>query len=284
MSRPAPVSRRAFLSGGAATLATALSASSGLAATSPPSGMLQVWSCGGLAEAFQPANALFEAQTGAHIAYTGAFAGALGKSLLGDAQTEVFAPRVLDLARKLKGQGKMLEFRPLCFTKYVLVTPKGNPAGISSIEDLGRPDVHALLSPESSPPGGQAVMGLLKKAGVLDAATKNATFLGSCVQHDVAEVADGRAPVSVVEQRVTRLPRYAGRLDIIDIPEEFFPAPPMTFTIGVMKWAQDMDLAREFVRFICSEPGQKCFEDAGFIPAMSEEGQRLVQKYGVHDV
>ena len=34
---------------------------------------LQVWSCGGLAEAFMPANAEFEQSTGASIAYTGAF-------------------------------------------------------------------------------------------------------------------------------------------------------------------------------------------------------------------
>lgn len=274
-------SRRAFLAGGAATLATALSATPGLAAVKSEAGTLQVWSCGGLAEAFMPANALFESRTGTRIAYTGAFAAALGKSLLGSAQTEIFAPRVLDLAKMLKSQGKMLEYHPLCFTRYVLVTPKGNPAGITSIADLKRPDVHAVLSPDSSAPGGQAVTGLLKKAGVVQEATANAAFLGSCVQHDVAEVVEGRANASVVEMRVARLPRYRDRLEIIDIPEEFFPAPPITFTIGVMKWAQDQELARAFVDFILSEPGQACFEAAGFVPAMSEEGRRLTAKYGV---
>jgi molybdate transport system substrate-binding protein len=275
------VSRRAFLTGGAATLATAMTVGPGLAAPEAGARNLQVWSCGGLAEAFIPANALFESRAGARIAYTGAFAAALGKSLLGNAQTEVFAPRVLDLAKKLKEQGKMLEYHPLCFTRYVLVTPKGNPAGITSLADLKRPDVHAVLSPDSSAPGGQAVTGLLKKAGVAQEATANAAFLGSCIQHDVAEVAEGRAHASVVEMRVTRLPRYKDKLEVIDIPEEFFPAPPITFTIGVMKWAKDQELARDFVEFIRSEPGQACFEAAGFIPAMSEEGQRLTAKYGV---
>ncbi|MGA9753691.1 MAG: twin-arginine translocation signal domain-containing protein [Desulfobaccales bacterium] len=49
---------------------------------------LQVWSCGGLAEAMMPANQLYEQKTGVKISYTGAFAAALGKSLLGSAQTE----------------------------------------------------------------------------------------------------------------------------------------------------------------------------------------------------
>ena len=50
---------------------------------------LQVWSCGGLAEAFMPANARYEEKRGVKVSYTGAFAAALGKSLLGNAQTDL---------------------------------------------------------------------------------------------------------------------------------------------------------------------------------------------------
>ena len=74
---------------------------------------LQVWSCGGLAEAFIPANEMFREKTGVDIAYTGAFAAALGKSLLGNADTEIFAGRVLALAKKLRKAGKMASFKPL---------------------------------------------------------------------------------------------------------------------------------------------------------------------------
>lgn len=280
------LSRRKFMVGGSAALATALAPASvsATAGTDRYAGSsLQVWSCGGLAEAFMPANALFEGATGGSISYTGAFAGALGKSLLGSAQTEVFAPRVLKLAQKLKSQGKMLAYRPLCFTKYVLVTPKGNPAGIGSIKDLKKAGIKTLCSPDSSPPGGAAAMGVLKKSGVIKQASANSIYMGSCVQHDVADVASGKADVAVVELRVTRLPRYKDAFEIIDIPEEYFPAPPIPFTIGVMKWAKDQELAENFVEFICSEPGQACFERAGFIPALSEDGERLAAKYGVND-
>ncbi|WP_239057276.1 substrate-binding domain-containing protein [Desulfovibrio sp. JC010] len=277
------INRRAFLKGSAALATLAVPGTAGAAKSDSGARSLEVWSCGGLAEAFIPANKAWEEKHGVPIAYTGAFAGALGKSLLGSAQTEVFAPRVLKLAKKLKEQGKMLSFQPLCFTKYVLITPKGNPAGITSIDDLKRPGVKTMFSPDSSPPGGAAVTGLLKKSGVLDGATKNAQAMGSCVQHDVADIASGKYDASVVELRITRLPRYKDAFEIFDIPEKFFPAPPIPFTIGVMKWAKDMDVAREFVKFICAEEGQACFERAGFIPALSEEGQRLAEKYGVHD-
>jgi molybdate transport system substrate-binding protein len=222
--------------------------------------------------------------TGVEVAYTGAFAAALGKSLQGSATTEVFAGRVLDLAKKLRGAGKMAYFKPLCFTRYVMVTPKGNPAGISDIRDLSKPGVKVILAPDASPPGGEAVGVLLKKAGVLDQAMKNAVIRGSCVQRTLEDLVEAKGDVSVVEYRLTRMPLFKGKVEIVPIPEQFFPPPPLTFTIGVMNAATDRPLADHYVDFIISEEGQGFFEAAGFIPAISDKGKQLTEKLGVHDV
>jgi molybdate transport system substrate-binding protein len=118
------ISRRAFIAATAgAAMATAIPLTL-KADVKFRSSTLQVWSCGGLAEAFIPANKRYKEKTGVEIAYTGAFAAALGKSLLGSATTEVFAGRVLDLSKKLRGAGRMVSFKPLCFTSYVLVTQR----------------------------------------------------------------------------------------------------------------------------------------------------------------
>ncbi|MEW6138035.1 MAG: substrate-binding domain-containing protein [Thermodesulfobacteriota bacterium] len=277
------ISRRGFLK------TTSLAAAGGLllgpeASASPfKNEFLQVWSCGGLAEAFIPANKVFQEMSGCRIDYCGAFAAALGKSLLGSAQTEVFAPRVLELAQKLKAQGKMLHFVPLCFTKYVLVTPKGNPGEIRGIQDLGKPGIKTVLSPKASPPGGEASTIILKKAGVLEQAQKNAVVVGDCVQSVVPDVIKGSGHVAVMEFRLTKKPEFAGKMEVIEIPEEFFPPKPVSFVIGVMKYAHNRDLAEAYVKFITSKEGQDFFEAAGFIPAASVEGERLIQKYGVKD-
>lgn len=275
------LSRRSFLKTSGLAAASGILASSSALAKMPETNSLQVWSCGGLAEAFIPANTEFESQTGVNIAYTGAFAAALGKSLIGSAQTEVFAPRVLKLAKKLKGQGKMLWFKPLCFTRYVLATPKGNPAGITSIEDMAKPGIRTVLSFGASPPGGKATMILMKKAGILEGANKNAIVNGDCVQRTTTLLADGKADVGIVEQRITRLPQFSDKLEIFPIEGKYFPPPPMTFTIGLMKWAKSPDTAKAFIEFILSGVGQKYFERAGFIPAFSSEGKHLAEKYGV---
>jgi molybdate transport system substrate-binding protein len=248
------------------------------------SNQLQVWSCGGLAEAFMPANALYEEKRGIKVSYTGAFAAALGKSLLGSAQTEIFGARVLDLAKKLKSTGKLIYFKPLCFTSYVMITPKNNPGDIETIADLARPGVRVVLAPDASPPGGQAVQILLKKAGIIDAAIKNCVTVGSCVQRTMDDIINGKGDVSIVELRLTKMPLFAGKTEIISIPEEFFPPPPLTFTIGVMKYAPDRALADDYVEFITSKEGQSFFEASGFIPAISDKGQELIEKLGVKDV
>jgi molybdate transport system substrate-binding protein len=244
---------------------------------------LQVWSCGGLAEAFIPANKVYEERTGCKIDYSGAFAGALGKSLLGGATTEVFAPRVLELAQKLKAAGKMLHFVPLCFTKYVLVTPKGNPAGITGIQDLGKPGIRTILSPNASPPGGEASTIILKKAGVLEQAQKSAVVAGDCVQRVLPDVVKGTGDAAVMELRLTKKAEFAGKTEVIEIPEDFVPPRPVSFVIGVMKYAHNKDLAEDYLKFITSEKGQSFFEASGFIPALSAEGERLTRKYGVKD-
>lgn len=275
------ISRRNFLkTSGAAAVSGLLVPSSALAQKTEAK-TLQVWSCGGLAEAFIPAHREFEQKTGVTIFYTGAFAAALGKSLLGNAKTEVFAPRVVKLSKTLKDDGKMLWYKPLCFTRYVLAVPKGNPAGITSIKDMAKPGIRVGLSFGASPPGGKATMGLMKKAGVLEGAQKNAVFNGDCAQRTTTMLVNGKADVAIIEQRISCLPEFKGKLDIIPIDEKHFPLPPMTFTIGMMKWAKDPELAKNYIDFILSPEGQKHFENAGFIPAISDEGKRLTQKYGV---
>ena len=281
-TRDSSTSRRTFLKKAlASTIGVAMT---GGTASAFSQDSLQVWSCGGLAEAIIPANSLFEKKTGVKIGYTGAFAAALGKSLLGSGQTEVFAGRVLDLAKKLREAGKMEYFKPLCFTSYVMVTPKGNPAGILAIEDMAKPGVRVVLAPEASPPGGQAVQALLKKAGVQEAVTKNAIIQGSCVQRTMDDVIRPHGDVSIVELRITRMREFEGKLDIVPIPERFFPPGPLTFTVGVMKIARDRALADVYIDFLTSAEGQAFFERQGFIPAISDKGRELVEKFGVKDV
>lgn len=277
--------RRAFLKTAIASTVAAATMKPGLLSAGRfQADSLQVWSCGGLAEALDPANRIYEKRNGIKIAYTGAFAAALGKSLLGGAETDVFAGRVLKLAKSLRAANKMIYFRPLCFTEYVLITPLGNPAGIKSVEDLARPGVPVILPLGASPPGGDAVMGILKKAKIEKAVLKNTIEKETCVIKMMPEIIEGEGKASIVERRLTRMARFEGKVEVIPIPEALFPPGPLTFTVGVMKYAKDRALADDYVNYLCSDEAQAIFERQGFIPAASEKGRMLIEKLGVKDV
>ena len=278
------VNRRTFLKAAmATTFAAALTPAGMMFAGRFQSDSLQVWSCGGLAESFNEANSLYEQKNGVKISYTGAFAAALGKSLLGGAETEIFAGRVLQLAKNLRQDNKMIYFKPLCFTEYVLITPPGNPAGIRTVQDLGKPGVRVILPLGASPPGGDAVMGILKKAGIDKEVLKNTIDKKSCVIGMMPQIIGGEGDASIVERRLTRMATFAGKTEVIDIPETFFPPGPLTFTIGVMKYAKDRALADDYVSFICGDEAQAIFERGGFIPAASDKGKVLIERLGVKD-
>ena len=276
--------RRKFLKTAAASAMVAAMVPGQVGASPFQNDFLQVWSCGGLAEPFNRANKLYRERHGVRIAYTGAFAAALGKSLLGGAVTEVFAGRVLKLTRKLREEEKMIYFRPFCFTEYVIVTPKGNPAAIRSFEDLGRPGVPLILPLGASPPGGDAVMGILKKSGIEKAVLANTVAKETCVIKMMPRIINGQGQASIVEKRLGCFAEFAGRVEVIPIPADLFPPGPLTFTIGVMKYAKDRALADHYVDFMCSREAQEIFEQEGFISAYSDRGRELVEKLGVKDV
>ena len=294
-SPPASPGRRDFLkkvlpAAVGVTAATALPLAeltglAGIAQAAAAESTLQVWSCGGLAEAMIPANEAFGQQFNTKVLYTGAFAAALGKSLLGNGRTEVFAGRVLDLAKNLRKAGRMKHFVPLCYTSYVIVTPKGNPAKIKTLEDMAAPGIRVAMSQHASAPGGAAVIGLLKKAGLLEKIQPNLVENGTCVQRSVDFVCKGKADAMIVELRIPRMPLFAPHLEIIEIPADVFPPGPLTFTVGVMDEGQANPLSKQYQQWIASpDGGGPFFEKAGFITPYSPLGRELTEKFGVRDV
>ena len=178
----------------------------------------------------------------------------------------------------------MLSVRPWCLTSYVIVTPLGNPANIRDLSDKSRKGIRVAIAHEASPPGGQAVMIILKAAGLTQEIMPRVTVNGSCVQRVVESVVKGDADAMIVERRISCMPRFMGGLEVVEIPETLFPAGPLTFTVGVMANAADKDIATAYVDWLTCDQGQSYFEKAGFIAANSEKGKQLTEKLGVKNV
>lgn len=280
------VSRRQFI-GSALALAAASAVPSFIRGAYKPTqrDSLQVWTCGGLSEAFLDINQTYEMKTGHNIQYTGAFAGAIGKSLMAEkSQTEMFGARGLALAKNMRKKGISLKFEPLCFTDYVIVTPKGNPKGIRDLQDMTEPGVRVMLPLGASPPGSESVKGIMKLSGTTEGIMRNMTANRACVISMMCELVEGEGDVSIVEKRLITHDRFKDRIDWMPIPGQFVPPAPLTFTMNTMKYVKDPVLAADYVEFVRSSEGQQILENHGFTSVHSPRGVDLIERFGVKDV
>jgi len=281
-----PLNRRSFLKAALGTSVAAALFPSFLGRSKQifQSDTLKLWSCGGLSEAFtQITNRYEHMHPGISIDYTGAFAGALGKRILSGAVTEVFGGRGLALTKQIKQAGLAHYFKPLCFTSFVMVTPLGNPANITKVEDMAKPGVRVILPTEASPPGSDSMKAILKNANIIEPTYKNMVGHDSCVIRMMPSIINGEGDVSIVETRLTTLPQFKGKVEVIPIEEAYFPPGPLTFCISVLKHAKDLNLANDFVDYVLSPESQGIFEACGFIPAISPKGKQMIEKLGVKD-
>ena len=117
------INRRSFIKASGAVLTGTLASPLIATAAEFKNESLQTWSCGGLAEAFIPASKEYEVKTGCNIAYTGAFAAALGKSLLGSATTEVLHHGCLNLHKNSRVSVKCFLLSP-CVLQNMFWSPQ----------------------------------------------------------------------------------------------------------------------------------------------------------------
>ena len=170
------------------------------------------------------------------------------------------------------------------FTDYVIVTPKGNPAGIRDLKDMAEPGVRVMLPLGASPPGSASVKGILKLSGLTDGIMKNLMAENACVISMMCDLVEGKADVSIIEKRLTTHDRFKDRIEYFSIPAQFVPPAPLTFTINTMKYVQDRALAADYIEFTRSQEGQQILENHGFTSVHSARGLDLIERFGVKDV
>lgn len=144
--------------------------------------------------------------------------------------------------------------------KIVLIAPKGNPAGIKSVEDLTGDGVKivALGDPESVP-AGQYAEEVLTSLGILDAVKAKANY-GSDVRTVLTWVENGDCEAGIV---------YATDAYSSDKVEIICTAPEgsckqVIYPVGITASSDNKDAAGKFVDYLKTDEAIKLFEKYGF--------------------
>jgi len=160
---------------------------------------------------------------------------------------------------------------PQVFVKNreVILAPKDNPANITSLEDMAKPDIKLVLAAKDVPAADYAVE-------ILGKANKEygPDFEQDVLSNVVSREADVRASVNrVVVGDADATFGYASdytpdikdKVKVIKIPSDLNIIA--TYPIAALKDAEDPELARKWVDLVTSEEGQKVLEKWNFEPA-----------------
>ena len=150
--------------------------------------------------------------------------------------------------------------QPVCYHIPIITVPKGNPADINSLEDLTRPDVKLIFGDPEVAATGKAAKGILEKNDIYEEAWANVIATLPTMNEVMMQIALGQADASINWWDTVK---FVEDIDIIEIPKE--QNEIKVIPIGTTTFAEDPDIARDFVDFCVSDQGKTIFEKHGFI-------------------
>ena len=146
--------------------------------------------------------------------------------------------------------------------ELVVITPRDDPAGISSLEDIGEPGVQLVLAAKDVPAGTYA-REALARAGVGSAAEANVVSNEEDVKAVVQKVVLGEADAGIV-YRTDLTPEVAAAVRAVEIPDELNVIA--SYPVGVVEGTEHPDLAAAFVDLVTSAGGQRILRRHAFLP------------------
>lgn len=220
-------------------------------------GTLTVFAAASLTETFDALAAEFEAehpQVEVVLNYGGS--SSLATQITQGAPADVFAAANESTMQMVVDAGDASDAPIFATNTLVLVTPPGNPAGVTGLADLADPDLAIALC-DPVVPCGSAAQTLLTNAGV----TAVPDTLEEDVKAVLTKVELGEADAGLVY--VTDAHAAGSTVEIVDVPEA--QQVINRYPIAVLTGAPNPDAARAWVEFVLSDEGQTVLSDAGFL-------------------
>jgi molybdate transport system substrate-binding protein len=141
----------------------------------------------------------------------------------------------------------------------VVIVPAGDPAGVVTLHDLGKPGIKLVLAAEGVPVGDYA-REMLANAEIADEALANVVSNEDDVKGVVQKVALGEADAGIA-YRTDVTASVAGDLQTVDVPDDVNVVA--VYPIAALAGASEH--ARGFVEYVLG-PGQETLRAAGFLP------------------
>lgn len=146
----------------------------------------------------------------------------------------------------------------------VIAVPKGNPAGITCLEDMAKPGVRVALGENPGTAIGQLTDKLLEKNNLLADVEKNLVTRSGTVNELLVYISMEQADVGIIWEDLY----VPEKMDLIYIPNtnNLVKIVP----IGVLTASEHPDEAEQFTAFVISDEGKEIFTRYGFVTYPSD--------------
>ena len=156
-------------------------------------------------------------------------------------------------------KGFVDETRDVVYHVPCIVTPKGNPAGIDSLECLAEPGVRVALGDPTGPAIGKVSKKILESLGIWDEVGENVVAFSGTVNELLVYVSLGQADAAIVWEDLFN----PDEMEMVEIPRE--KNEIKVVSIGTLIFSEDKEVAERFMNFVVSEEGKEVFVDHGFV-------------------
>jgi len=215
--------------------------------------------CGaGMKEPMDEIAQIFEEKEGIKIEYTYGGSAQLLSQIEIYQTGDAYMPGALAYIKTAMDKGFVDRNQSVVYHVISIVVPKGNPANITSLEDLAKPGVRVAIGEPTGPAIGQGTKKMLEKDGLWDAVSANAVVKTATVNELLVYVAMNQADAALIYEDLYNpeamekidIPKAQGKVDIVPI--------------GTLTFSKNKENAGKFMDFVASDEGKSIFAKHGF--------------------
>ena len=234
-------------------LAACGSGDDGQDADSGGNGELTVLAAASLTDVFEDLAAGFEEQDDVDVTFSFGSSTDLAEQVAGGAPGDVLATADETSMGLAEDAGVTGEVEPFATNVLTIVVPRGNPAGITSLDDL---DSTTWVRCADEVPCGKVALAVLDGAGI----TAEPVSLEEDVRATLDKVVSGEADAGLVY--ATDAVAAGDDVEAIEIPDA--EADPTSYYATTLDQSEDAGLAADWVAWVTSDEGQAILGQAGF--------------------
>jgi molybdate transport system substrate-binding protein len=216
--------------------------------------------CGaGLRKPMDEIGELFYEENDVSVQYNYAGSNTLLTQMELTGEGDVYMPGATYYFEVASEKGLIDNFSKVAYHIPVIITPAGNPANITTLDDLANNGVEVILGDPEAAAIGVLCQKMLTNKGIYDQVEENVVAKGATVNELVTYVSLGQADASIVWKDLVR---DNEDLDVIEISRE--DNIVKIIPIGTLTSSENEEVASDFVDFVVSDAGRAVFENYGF--------------------